>query len=34
MMDSSEYAVANVERENSCADHAIIAVDETYWKFT
>ena len=34
MMTSSEYAAANVERENGCADHAIIAVNETYRKFT
>jgi hypothetical protein len=34
MMQSSEYATANVERENGCADHTIIAVNETYRKFT
>ena len=34
MMQSSEYAAANVERENGCADHTIIAVNETYRKFT
>jgi len=34
MMQSAEYAAANVERENGCADHAIIAVSETYRKFT
>ena len=34
MMTSPEYAAANVERENGCADHAIIAVSETYRKFT
>jgi len=34
MMNSPEYAVANVHRENGCADHAIIAVNETYRKFT
>jgi uncharacterized protein (DUF1330 family) len=34
MMKSPEYAAANVERENGCADHAIIAVSETYRKFT
>ena len=34
MMTSTEYAAANVERENGCADHAIIAVSETYRKFT
>ena len=34
MMTSAEYAAANVERENGCADHAIIAVSETYRKFT
>ena len=34
MMTSPEYAAANVERESGCADHAIIAVSETYRKFT
>jgi uncharacterized protein (DUF1330 family) len=34
MMHSPEYAVANVERENGCADHAIVAMRETYRKFT
>jgi uncharacterized protein (DUF1330 family) len=34
MMRSPEYAVANVERENGCADHAIVALRETYRKFT
>ena len=34
MMKSAEYAAANVERDNGCADHAIIAVSETYRKFT
>lgn len=34
MMMSPEYARANVERENGCADHAIIATRETYRKFT
>lgn len=34
MMESPEYAVANVERENGCADHMIIATRETYRKFT
>lgn len=33
MMHSSEYAIANVERENGCADHAIVAMRETYNKF-
>jgi uncharacterized protein (DUF1330 family) len=33
MMQSPEYAAANLERENGCADHAIIAVNETYRKF-
>jgi uncharacterized protein (DUF1330 family) len=32
MMTSAEYGVANVERENGCADHAIVAVRETYNK--
>jgi uncharacterized protein (DUF1330 family) len=31
-MTSPEYAIANVERENGCADHAILAVRETYNK--
>jgi uncharacterized protein (DUF1330 family) len=30
MMQSPDYAVANVERENGCADHAIVAIRETY----
>lgn len=30
MTTSSAYVAANVERENGCADHAIIAVSETY----
>ena len=30
MMASAEYAASNVERENGCADHAIVAVRETY----
>lgn len=34
MMASPEYAAANVERENGCADHAIVAMRETYRKFT
>ena len=34
MMTSADYAAANVERENGCADHTIIAVNETYRKFT
>ncbi|CAN5206863.1 DUF1330 domain-containing protein [soil metagenome] len=34
MMHSPEYAEANVERENGCADHAIVAMRETYRKFT
>ena len=32
MMTSPEYAQANVERENGCAAHAIIAIRETYNK--
>ena len=32
MMSSPEYAIANVERENGCADHAIVAMRETYNK--
>jgi uncharacterized protein (DUF1330 family) len=34
MMTSPAYATANVERDNGCADHAIIAMNETYRKFT
>jgi len=34
MMHSAEYAVANAERENGCLDHAIVAMRETYRKFT
>ena len=34
MMNSPQYASANVERENGCADHAIVAVRETYNKLT
>jgi uncharacterized protein (DUF1330 family) len=30
MMQSPDYAVANVERQNGCADHAIVAIRETY----
>lgn len=30
MMKSADCAVANVERENGCADHTIIAVRETH----
>ena len=33
MMQSPEYAEANVERQNGCADHAIVALRETYRKF-
>ncbi|MDP1837757.1 MAG: DUF1330 domain-containing protein [Reyranella sp.] len=33
MMESTGYATANVERENGCTDHAIIAARETYRKF-
>jgi uncharacterized protein (DUF1330 family) len=33
MMNSPDYAVANLERENGCADHTIIATRETYRKF-
>ena len=32
MMKSPQYAVANIERENGCADHAIVAMRETYNK--
>ena len=30
MMISPQYAKANIERENGCVDHLIIAVRETY----
>ncbi len=30
MMRSPEYAAANVERENGCSDHAIVATRQTY----
>ena len=33
MMTSPDYAKANVERDNGCADHAIVATRETYRKF-
>ena len=33
MMTSPEYALANAERIDGCAEHAIIAVRETYRKF-
>jgi uncharacterized protein (DUF1330 family) len=32
MMGSADYAAANLERENGCADHLIVAVRETYNK--
>lgn len=32
MMKSPDYAAANVERENGCADHAIVATRETHNK--
>ncbi|HEV3494364.1 MAG TPA: DUF1330 domain-containing protein [Reyranella sp.] len=32
MMTSPEYAKANVERENGCTAHTIIAIRETYNK--
>ena len=32
MMTSPEYARANVERENGCAAHTILAIRETYSK--
>jgi len=34
MMHSPEYLAANVERENGCLDHAIVATRETYRKFS
>ena len=30
MMNSPEYAAANIERENGCSDHAIVATRQTY----
>jgi uncharacterized protein (DUF1330 family) len=30
MMQSEDYRTSNVERENGCADHAIVAIRETY----
>jgi len=30
MMTSDGYRKSNVERENGCADHAIVAMRETY----
>lgn len=30
MMTSPQYAAANIERENGCVDHAILAIRETY----
>ncbi|HTR84737.1 MAG TPA: DUF1330 domain-containing protein [Reyranella sp.] len=32
MMTSADYQASNVERENGCADHVIVAVRETYNK--
>lgn len=34
MMTSPEYATANAERENGCADHLILALRDTHRKFT
>ena len=34
MMTSPEYARANVERDNGCAAHTIIAIRETYNRLT
>ncbi|MDI1285044.1 MAG: DUF1330 domain-containing protein [Reyranella sp.] len=34
MMTSADYARANVERENGCAAHTILAIRETYNKLT
>lgn len=30
MMESDEYAAANVHRDNGCASHLILAVNETF----
>lgn len=34
MMKSSDYARANIERENGCSAHTILAIRETYNKLT
>ena len=34
MMTSSDYARANLERENGCAAHTILAIRETYNKLS
>lgn len=34
MMTSADYARANLERENGCAAHTILAIRETYNKLT
>jgi uncharacterized protein (DUF1330 family) len=34
MMESPEYAQANIERENGCAAHTILAIRETYNRWT
>ena len=34
MMTSSDYARANVERDNGCEAHTIIAIRETYNRLT
>ncbi len=34
MMASPQYAAANAERENGCIEHLILAMRETYRKFT
>ncbi len=34
MMTSPDYARANIERENGCVAHTILAIRETYNKFT
>ena len=33
MMASPAYRAANVERQNGCAEHAIVAIREAYRKF-
>lgn len=30
MMESSDYAIANIERNNACADHLIVAMHELF----
>ena len=34
MMESSDYATANIERDNACADHLIVATHELFSKLS